>query len=94
MKAEAYGRILCAQIQTKTSKPIGWHFIIQQDNKPKHIYKGTKELFLKKWTLTRQRWGLIDFRHSLIARNLHKNIETKKQKNLHFGYHEVICDIY
>ncbi len=45
-KQQVYRDILSAQIQPNSAKSIGWRFIVQIDDDPKHTAKATQE-FLK-----------------------------------------------
>lgn len=52
MNSEVYRNILSAQIKPNASKLIGRHFIMQQDNDPKHTARATKGfLMAKKWKI-------------------------------------------
>ncbi|KAG2458785.1 TCB1 transposase, partial [Polypterus senegalus] len=50
MNSEVFRDILSAQIQLNAVKLIGWCFMIQMDNDPKHTAKATQEFIkAKKW---------------------------------------------
>ncbi|KAG2467586.1 TCB1 transposase, partial [Polypterus senegalus] len=52
MNSEVFRDILSAQIQLNAVKLIGWCFMIQMDNDPKHIAKATQEFIkAKKWKI-------------------------------------------
>ncbi len=46
MNSEVHRDILSAQIQSNAAKLIGWRFIVQMDDDPKHTVKATQK-FLK-----------------------------------------------
>ena len=48
-KSYANRSIVSAQVEPQASKRIGQHFILQQDNDPKHNPKATKFPKLKTW---------------------------------------------
>ncbi len=52
MNSEVHRDILSAQIQSNAAKLIGWRFIVQIDDDPKHTVKATQEfLKVKKWNI-------------------------------------------
>uniref|UniRef100_A0AAZ3QDP7 Transposase n=1 Tax=Oncorhynchus tshawytscha TaxID=74940 RepID=A0AAZ3QDP7_ONCTS len=55
MNSEVYRNILSAQIKPNASKLIGRHFIMQQDNDPKHTARATKGFFMEK------KWKILDW---------------------------------
>ncbi len=86
MNSEVYREILSAQIQPNAAKMIGWCFIVQMDDDPKHTAKATQEILkVKKWIILQ--WqsqlpdlNLIEHVFHLLKTKLKAERPTNKQQ--------------
>ncbi|KAG2465883.1 TCB1 transposase, partial [Polypterus senegalus] len=86
MNSEVFRDILSAQIQLNAVKLIGWCFMIQMDNDPKHTAKTTQEFIkAKKWKI--HEWpsqspdlNLIEHAFHLLKTKLRRERPTNKQQ--------------